>query len=539
MMASFSRKSSQKSSSRRSHSLIESPIVKRIQNQPVTLQSWLLKRGSEGLMLWKKRWCVLSDYCLFYYKDQSEEKLLGSLILASYEISACNPEEKGFKKFSFKAEHANMKTFYFAAENQLHMEEWMKALKCASLLEGNYSDDRKKSSDMRIFHQSNKIFEESQSTSNNDMLSGNQKTSEAQPVYVNAPPKPKRLNESSSPECSIEIQIRDDNYHTYLGQPYHIQSSLSGPQNFTMQPQHANYERRTPDIYGRASFVHPVTKPVNLNNLYIQDEQNIISNFSKEQIISYTPKHSSINSHSRPHSVDFLEYHSKNSSSAVGSDIAEKPSIPYRPKSSLSAINSNEEEGTHWSAEEYARKMRQSSISQHVLDNNDKPFFRSASARLFRATSPVTPTNEFKLQTSDHKVHETPGSSRDLENPVSNLSPINKQHMPTLSADPCHWPSFSIHHGAASGSSESLHVVTVQQPGPASRWMIGPSPKGPFTLGQQGPLYNGNRDPRWIAFTMALSSTCPFTVHQLFCQSPAQPDDIQSWTQPTLSFSPC
>ncbi|XP_066904576.1 uncharacterized protein kmr isoform X2 [Halyomorpha halys] len=483
MMASFSRKSSQKSSSRRSHSLIESPIVKRTQNQPVTLQSWLLKRGSEGLMLWKKRWCVLSDYCLFYYKDQSEEKLLGSLILASYEISACNPEEKGYKKFSFKAEHANMKTFYFAAENQLHMEEWMKALKCASLLEGNYSDDRKKSSDMRIFHQSSKIFDESQSTTNNDLLSGNQKTSEAQPVYVNAPPKPKRLNESSSPECSIEIQIRDDNYHTYQGQPYHIQPSLSGPQNFTMQPQHANYERRTPDIYGRASFVHPVTKPVNLNNLYIQDEQNMLSNFSKEQIISYTPKHSSINSHSRPHSVDFLEYHSKNGSSAVGSDIVEKPSIPYRPKSSLSAINANEEEGTHWSAEEYARKMRQSSMyvkplskassplrtetllvnksfvpktttytsespgikhevvmksekssgslyrSQHTLDNNEKTFFRSASARLFRAMSPVMPTNEFKLQTSDHKAHETPGSSRDSENPVSSLSPINKHHM--------------------------------------------------------------------------------------------------------------
>jgi hypothetical protein len=41
-------------------------------NRPATarvaLQGWLHKQGSEGLMLWKKRWFVLSEYCLFYYK---------------------------------------------------------------------------------------------------------------------------------------------------------------------------------------------------------------------------------------------------------------------------------------------------------------------------------------------------------------------------------------------------------------------------------------------------------------------------------------
>jgi hypothetical protein len=42
--------------------------IKRSDEAPVTLQGWLYKQGSDGLMLWKKRWFVLSEFCLFYYK---------------------------------------------------------------------------------------------------------------------------------------------------------------------------------------------------------------------------------------------------------------------------------------------------------------------------------------------------------------------------------------------------------------------------------------------------------------------------------------
>lgn len=52
-------------------SQIRSPAAKRPSEAPVTMQGWLYKQGSEGLMLWKKRWFVLSDYCLFYYKGKS------------------------------------------------------------------------------------------------------------------------------------------------------------------------------------------------------------------------------------------------------------------------------------------------------------------------------------------------------------------------------------------------------------------------------------------------------------------------------------
>ena len=39
------------------------------------------------------------------------------------------------KKFAFKAEHENMKTFYFAAENQGEMTKWLEALRMASLVQ--------------------------------------------------------------------------------------------------------------------------------------------------------------------------------------------------------------------------------------------------------------------------------------------------------------------------------------------------------------------------------------------------------------------
>lgn len=48
------------------------PAVKRAAFAPVAMQGWLHKQGSEGLMLWKKRWFVLSEYCLFYYKSKYE-----------------------------------------------------------------------------------------------------------------------------------------------------------------------------------------------------------------------------------------------------------------------------------------------------------------------------------------------------------------------------------------------------------------------------------------------------------------------------------
>ena len=50
-------------------------------------EGWLYKQGSEGLMLWKRRWFVLSEFCLFYYKGKTIDKLR-SMNMNTIELAA-------------------------------------------------------------------------------------------------------------------------------------------------------------------------------------------------------------------------------------------------------------------------------------------------------------------------------------------------------------------------------------------------------------------------------------------------------------------
>ena len=84
-------------------------------------------------MLWKKRWFVLSEFVLFYYKNHEDDRVSGSILLPSYKISPATKEDGISKKFAFKAEHKNMRTYYFAAETKDAMLEWMKFMSLASI----------------------------------------------------------------------------------------------------------------------------------------------------------------------------------------------------------------------------------------------------------------------------------------------------------------------------------------------------------------------------------------------------------------------
>lgn len=68
-----------------------------------------------------------------------EEKLLGSILLPSYKVSVCGPEDKANKKFAFKLEHANMRTYILAADSQEVMMHWIKVLNAACLLQNQRS----------------------------------------------------------------------------------------------------------------------------------------------------------------------------------------------------------------------------------------------------------------------------------------------------------------------------------------------------------------------------------------------------------------
>ncbi|XP_013166139.1 PREDICTED: uncharacterized protein LOC106116724 isoform X3 [Papilio xuthus] len=179
------------SDSRRSSSgnqALRSPIAQRIPSAPVAMAGILYKQGSDGLKVWRKRWFVLSEYCLFYYKSHDEEKLLGSVLLPSYKVSACTAEDKVMRKFAFKLEHANMRTYILAALDQEAMTKWVKALTMAALMQ-NYIDQPQKQSDR--------------------MAAKNEDDEDAGPTYANAPPKPRRSNDgynSPSPDMNRNQQ---------------------------------------------------------------------------------------------------------------------------------------------------------------------------------------------------------------------------------------------------------------------------------------------------------------------------------------------
>ncbi|XP_043828429.1 pleckstrin homology domain-containing family A member 7 isoform X7 [Dromiciops gliroides] len=146
--------------------------IRRNPNVPVVVRGWLHKQDSSGMRLWKRRWFVLADYCLFYYKDSREEAVLGSIPLPSYVISPVGPEDRINRKYSFKAvhngmrahiynssgidfpaEHSGMRTYYFSADTQEDMNGWIRAMNQAALLQSRASLKRLVSDQIRFLQQ--------------------------------------------------------------------------------------------------------------------------------------------------------------------------------------------------------------------------------------------------------------------------------------------------------------------------------------------------------------------------------------------------
>uniref|UniRef100_A0A672ULL6 Pleckstrin homology domain containing A7 n=1 Tax=Strigops habroptila TaxID=2489341 RepID=A0A672ULL6_STRHB len=147
--------------------------IRRNPNVPVIVRGWLHKQDSSGMRLWKRRWFVLADYCLFYYKDSREESVLGSIPLPSYVISPVGPEDRINRKFSFKAvhtgmrayiynrnsvigsqaEHSGMRTYYFSADTQEDMNGWIRAMNQAALMQTRSSSLKSLASDQTLTRQ--------------------------------------------------------------------------------------------------------------------------------------------------------------------------------------------------------------------------------------------------------------------------------------------------------------------------------------------------------------------------------------------------
>ncbi|KAL0978109.1 hypothetical protein UPYG_G00166000 [Umbra pygmaea] len=123
--------------------------MRRNPKAPVAKQGWLYKQASSGVKQWNKRWFVLTDRCLFYYRDEKEEGVLGSLPLLSFRIGGVHASDNISRKHAFKvwyeeeeeegeiegpvvfcmqAEHAGIRTYYFSAETAEEQEDWVDAM---------------------------------------------------------------------------------------------------------------------------------------------------------------------------------------------------------------------------------------------------------------------------------------------------------------------------------------------------------------------------------------------------------------------------
>ena len=179
-------------------------------NNPVTIKGWLYKRGNDGLKLWKKRYFVLADYCLSYYKSPHDDKASGSVMLPSYRISPVCKDDGIPRKFAFKAEHQNMRTYYFAADSQTNMVQWMNSMSLAAILQAEKSFARPKkmvngnNNNITAYRNSKHFAADSNSSPNFHnyppavhKMHGAHEQAYAfppAPVYVNAPPKPQRVS---------------------------------------------------------------------------------------------------------------------------------------------------------------------------------------------------------------------------------------------------------------------------------------------------------------------------------------------------------
>ncbi|XP_059806175.1 pleckstrin homology domain-containing family A member 6 isoform X14 [Hypanus sabinus] len=129
--------------------------MKRNPKANVLKRGWLFKQASSGVKSWNKRWFVLADRCLFYYRDEKEEAVLASIPLFSFRISPVLPADNITRKHAFKltinrqvknihsndhcinyqAEHTGIRTYYLSAENKAEMEDWINAMNEAASIQ--------------------------------------------------------------------------------------------------------------------------------------------------------------------------------------------------------------------------------------------------------------------------------------------------------------------------------------------------------------------------------------------------------------------
>ncbi|XP_022200171.2 sesquipedalian-1 [Nilaparvata lugens] len=96
---------------------------------PVDREGWLVKRGDVN-KTFQKRWFILKGNLLFYFEKRYDKEPVGVVILEGCTIELAEDEEQFCFKIVFHG--PGNRSYVLGADSQESMEQWMKALACAS-----------------------------------------------------------------------------------------------------------------------------------------------------------------------------------------------------------------------------------------------------------------------------------------------------------------------------------------------------------------------------------------------------------------------
>ncbi|XP_043281647.1 sesquipedalian-1-like [Venturia canescens] len=96
---------------------------------PVDREGWLNKR-SEVNRGYQRRWFLLKGNILFYFDRRGDKEPVGMIVLEGCTVELAEDEDHFAFKIVFHG--PNNRSYLLGAESQESMEQWMKALACAS-----------------------------------------------------------------------------------------------------------------------------------------------------------------------------------------------------------------------------------------------------------------------------------------------------------------------------------------------------------------------------------------------------------------------
>ncbi|KAF9920678.1 hypothetical protein FBU30_009467 [Linnemannia zychae] len=99
----------------------------------VIMQDWLHKRSSSLQLVWKRRWCVLHEDRVYFYRSNTDTKPLGMLHLSEYNILSAGPEVSRKSKLAFRLSspepipHQQQHHLFFTESAQA-LQNWLYSL---------------------------------------------------------------------------------------------------------------------------------------------------------------------------------------------------------------------------------------------------------------------------------------------------------------------------------------------------------------------------------------------------------------------------